>query len=906
MHTRTLTIATLLARWQLALAATTWPAPTDELEDILFLNTGYRSLGLAAAVTPCSKGLQPRRVTAAEWLRTAFHDSISGNIYTGEGGLDGSIAWELDTQENEGNFAEDSVAAWAPFVSELTSLSDVIAAATYALTRSCSNASIAVRGGRIDATEAGPLGAVPQPQNAIGIFRNQFARMGLDDRGMIQFVACGHSIGGVHGADHPEITNQDLANFDTTPAILDNQIAAEYVSGTTLDPLIVGPSTKNTRNSDFKVFNADRNATIKSLAADAQLFASACQSIFQRMIDLVPAGTHLSDPITPYDVKPYVLQLTLLDGGSRLGFTGDIRVRTTQRGVSQVQLMYTDRNGVQAETPISTTSKGLATGFDDSFSFHSFSADLPADTSISLFKVLVIYTDSTQITFDNNGLGFPVQDTIIYQAPQSCLDSSGKLTVVAAVRNQTTPNLQALIKVPQASPNPVPSVSTTIVPMATQSVVGLYQLYSADLAFSPSVASPPVFGVFAGSVADARKGVSKLPTSCMTLAMPSQSSIQVSTSRSASKSSGTLSSSSPVVTTTKTPPSTAITSSSSVSTPTSNGTTTSASASSIPPTPGPTLSTSSASSVSLTPTSTTNFSFQGCYYDSLNPRALSAHSIADDIMTIDFCAVTCSQYHFFGLEYARECYCGNTLDATSTQQSLADCNMLCNGSSSQLCGGLYRISLYANNKYSAPVNPTIPGYDYKGCYSEGNTTRALLGPAYSKANMTVEYCAQLCHGATYFGVEYGSECYCGATLQSSSVPQPPTDCSMICAGHPSTYCGGPSRLSLYLNTTSPRPLVVNPQIANYTYTGCFTDSVEARVLTDVYVADASMTVEKCAGTCAGYAWFGTEYGAECYCGGGLRNSSMKVAEGECGTVCGGSGGEFCGGGNRLSLYQRNG
>lgn len=127
---------------------------------------------------------------------------------------------------------------------------------------------------------------------------------------------------------------------------------------------------------------------------------------------------------------------------------------------------------------------------------------------------------------------------------------------------------------------------------------------------------------------------------------------------------------------------------------------------------------------------------------------------------------------------------------------------------------------------------------------------------------------------------------------------------MLCAGNSTTYCGGPSRLSLYLNTTAPRPPVVNPAIAHYTYAGCFTDSVASRVLSNVYVADAGMTVEVCAATCKGYAWFGTEYGAECYCGEMLENST-KVGEGECGMVCGGDEGEFCGGGNRLSLYQRN-
>lgn len=722
MNPKTFAIATLLACLRHTVSAVpTWPASTDELEDILFLTTGYRSRDLASLVTPCLKGLSTSRVTAAEWIRTAFHDSISGNIYTGVGGLDGSIAWEVNTLENEGVFADDSVAAWAHYVSDLTSLSDVIAAATYASTRSCSNISLAVRGGRVDATQAGPVGFVPQPQNAVGIFRNQFARMGLDDKGMIQIIACGHSIGGVHGADHPEITDSSIATFDTTPNVLDNAVAVEYVSGTTKDPLVVGKSVANKRNSDFNVFSqTDKNVTIKALAADPALFASACKSTFEKMIDLVPTGVKLSDPIVPYEIKPYGLQLTLLDGGSRIRFTGDIRVRTTLKRVSQVQLAYTDRNGNSVQTLIGTTAKGLAGGFDDSFMFFAFSSDLPADTSISTFNVSVTYDDSTQTTFDNNGAGFRMQDGVIYQASQSCLNSSGKLTVVAAVRDaQNAPNMKVLVKVPQASPNVVPSISTTTLPMATQSTVGSYQLYSATLALSPSMADPPVFGVFGDSSADTRKGVSGLPTSCKTLATPNQSSSSsvVATLSSRSTSSSDL-------------PSTIVSSSSSVS---------------------------SSTSASLSPTPTSpgeDWSFKGCYYDAVTPRALSAKATSDDEMTVDKCAASCLRYQYFGVEYSRECYCGNVLDTSSTSESLSDCNMPCGGSSTQLCGGYAHISLYTNLKYSTPSIAHVPGYTYQGCYSEGNNTRALQGRIFNSGNMTVDHCASLCSNEPYFGVEF--------------------------------------------------------------------------------------------------------------------------------------------------------
>jgi hypothetical protein len=42
------------------------------------------------------------RQTAAEWLRTAFHDMSTHNVNTGIGGLDASLAYELDHDENKG------------------------------------------------------------------------------------------------------------------------------------------------------------------------------------------------------------------------------------------------------------------------------------------------------------------------------------------------------------------------------------------------------------------------------------------------------------------------------------------------------------------------------------------------------------------------------------------------------------------------------------------------------------------------------------------------------------------------------------------------------------------------------------------------------------------------------------
>ena len=167
----------------------------------------------------------------------------------------------------------------------------------------------------------------------------------------------------------------DYGFFESTTGSFDEKIASEFVGGKTTDPLSVGPSVAKGYNSDARVFVSDKNVTITAMA-NPTYFQNICQAMLQKMIEVVPAGVTLTDPIVPYNIKPYALQLTLLDGGSQLSFTGEIRVRTTTRPASQiasVQLVTKDRTGA-AEATISTASKGSASGFDDAFTVSGCSA----------------------------------------------------------------------------------------------------------------------------------------------------------------------------------------------------------------------------------------------------------------------------------------------------------------------------------------------------------------------------------------------------------------------------------------------------------------------------------------------------------------------------------------------------
>jgi len=444
---------------RLGAADPTWPSSIDELEDVMFLSTGYKSRGFASFVTPCATAPAGTvgRQTAAEWLRAGFHDMATTNtFFTPYGGIDASLAYELNDGENIGAGFNTTFLTYSGFFNSRLPASDLVALGVYASVRACGGPIIPMRGGRKDATAAGPIG-VPQPQNAIGTFTNQFARMGFNETEMIQMTACGHTLGGVHAGDFSNIVTpgtvpNDFQLFDNTVEF-DNNIATRYISGPDTDPLAVGPSVTSKRNSDLVVFNADQNVTLQAMTNPAT-FNSMCTTILQKMIETVDPAVVLSDIIQPYEVKPTGLQLTLLSGGTQLQFTGDIRVRTTVRSASQiasVQLTYEDRNGVAVISPIVAAAGGTTQGFDDSFSvcpskfflssecaadffkFYSFSSNLPVDSSISSFTVLINLVSGSTETHDNNGAGYPVSDAVIVQTPQSCL-SNGNLTVVAAVR----------------------------------------------------------------------------------------------------------------------------------------------------------------------------------------------------------------------------------------------------------------------------------------------------------------------------------------------------------------------------------------------------------------------------------------------------------------------------------------
>lgn len=656
------------------LADPTWPSSVDELEEIMFQISSFRARKFADTVSPCdNEASGPGRQNAAEWLRIGFHDMSTANTFFGTGGLDGSLNFELNSGENSGPGHRTTLEFMAPYVSRRSSLSDLIALGVYASVRSCGGPVVPIRAGRKDATARGNTG-VPQPQNSVLTFQQQFERMGFTNEEMIQVTACGHTLGGVHSEEFPDLVpagsvENGNAGLDETVAVFDNKVVTEYLDGTTKNPLVIGPSIRINKNSDFKVYNSDGNVTMEALA-DVDTFTDVCKVVLQKMIDVVPPSVTLTDPIAPYMVKPVNLQLTVANGGSSLLFTGFIRVKTTdlsEDDIESVTLTYKNRNGGSdcgsGTCRITTTVLGVSQGFDDTFAFFPISANIPAATGISSFTVTIKLVDGTTQLYDNNESEYPLQDAVLLQSPQSCvLGSTGALTVVAAVRNdRVSQGASAFIsyKVP-ATNIPVAALRNTTVSLTEGDCVGQYTFFKAEYTVPGGLTYEANVDVKNGDKTDSFKKLAGFGGTCRVFSNPAacEGGNTPNTTTSSTVTSSTVSTQTSSVST-----------ESSVSTSGVSSTFTTSTVSSIPETtPSSTVvSTTSSRPISSTTSSagpaTTlhhresvgGYTLVSCWTEGSGKRALGATSHVDDEMTLEMCMEYCSDYVYWGTEYGKEC-----------------------------------------------------------------------------------------------------------------------------------------------------------------------------------------------------------------------------------------------------------
>ena len=103
----------------------------------------------------------------------------------------------------------------------------------------------------------------------------------------------------------------------------------------------------------------------------------------------------------------------------------------------------------------------------------------------------------------------------------------------------------------------------------------------------------------------------------------------------------------------------------------------------------------------------------------------------------------CTGFDYWATEYGRECYCGNSLAASSQEAPIGECNMLCSGNPLEFCGAGNRLELYSttatrpssststtSTSSSATatgtlgIKPTVGAYTFVGCQTEATSGRA--------------------------------------------------------------------------------------------------------------------------------------------------------------------------------------
>lgn len=137
------------------------------------------------------------------------------------------------------------------------------------------------------------------------------------------------------------------------------------------------------------------------------------------------------------------------------------------------------------------------------------------------------------------------------------------------------------------------------------------------------------------------------------------------------------------------------------------------------------------------------------------------------------------------------------------------CDAACGGASTEICGGSSRLSVYQSKTQVPPVLVKSISIDqgktnqtFQGCFIDNNNTNTTLnGYTFtSTKNMTVENCIRGCEAKGYAvsGVEYGTGCYCGTSVPSTTLLASNASCEvMMCSGNTTEFCADSSRLAVY-------------------------------------------------------------------------------------------------------------
>ena len=184
------------------------------------------------------------------------------------------------------------------------------------------------------------------------------------------------------------------------------------------------------------------------------------------------------------------------------------------------------------------------------------------------------------------------------------------------------------------------------------------------------------------------------------------------------------------------------------------------------------------STLALTPALNAD-GYMGCFVDQQLPmhRDLSGLFIHGSERNYKSCKLLCKDYFYFGLQFGKECYCGNEFGSHGHAPE-DECNMTCSGKA-YACGGILRNSVYRVKNYHA---------SFVGCFE---TPVDIQPPLVTSIVSGIDACGRNCPNSQFIGLSSSNHCSC-----ITDIPKWPrlsnSTCNVRCQGIMSEICGGKS------------------------------------------------------------------------------------------------------------------
>lgn len=292
--------------------------------------------------------------------------------------------------------------------------------------------------------------------------------------------------------------------------------------------------------------------------------------------------------------------------------------------------------------------------------------------------------------------------------------------------------------------------------------------------------------------------------------------------------------------------------------------------------------------------------YVGCFTDT-ETRALPV-VLASSGSTVESCVAAASQagQAYAGLQYYGWCFGGNALG--HAQVANAECNTPCTANPAQMCGGVWRNSIYTTNAPLAASYVSTP----PGAWIAARTQTYTIKVTNAGSSVWNAGGANPVRLGVHFGT--ADDGWGGwATDQRFWLP------ADVPAGGSATFnvaiTAPASNGSYVLRHRMVKEDVAwfaqiqktNVTVATARYLGCYTD--ESQRALPVWIGTSAYTPARCVQEAAarGLAYAGVQaYG---YCFGGQTPGYTRVAEAECNTPCSADASQSCGGMSRNGIWS---